>query len=57
MKNSSHLLRVAVAALCVQVLMGCAVVAVADAAVTVLATGVKAGAKVAGAVVNAVVPD
>jgi hypothetical protein len=57
MKNSSHLLRVAVVALCVQILMGCAVVAVADAAVTVLATGVKAGAKVAGAVVNAVVPD
>jgi uncharacterized protein YceK len=57
MKNSSHLLRIAAVALCVQALSGCAVIAVADAAVTVVATGVKAGAKVAGAVVNAVVPD
>lgn len=47
----------AAVALCVQALSGCAVIAVADAAVTVVATGVKAGAKVAGAMVNAVVPD
>ena len=32
----------------VQLLSGCAVVAVADAAVTVVATGVKVGAKVVG---------
>ncbi|MBP7414070.1 MAG: hypothetical protein PHX69_15235 [Simplicispira sp.] len=36
---------------------GCAVVAVADAAVTVVATGVKVGAKAVGAVVDVVVPD
>jgi hypothetical protein len=36
---------------------GCAVVAVADAAVTVLATGVKVTAKAAGSVVDAVTPD
>jgi uncharacterized protein YceK len=57
MKNSSLLRRAAALALCVQLLTGCAVIAVADAAVTVVATGVKAGAKVAGAVVDAVVPD
>lgn len=38
-------------------LSGCAVVAVADAAVTVVATGVKVGAKVVGAAVDAVIPD
>jgi P pilus assembly chaperone PapD len=38
-------------------LSGCAVVAVADAAVTVVATGVKVTAKAAGAVVDAVIPD
>lgn len=36
---------------------GCAVVAVADAAVTVAATVVKTGVKVTGAVVGAVIPD
>ncbi len=36
---------------------GCAVVAVADAAVTVVATGVKVGAKAVGAVADAVIPD
>jgi hypothetical protein len=36
---------------------GCAVIAVADAAVTVAATVVKTGAKVAGAAVDAVLPD
>lgn len=36
---------------------GCAVIAVADAAVTVVATTVKVGAKVVGAGVDAVIPD
>ena len=43
--------------LCVGLLPGCAVVAVADAAVTVVATGVKVGAKAVGAAVDAVIPD
>ena len=38
-------------------LSGCAVVAVADAAVSVVATGVKVGAKAVGAVADAVIPD
>lgn len=38
-------------------LQGCAVVAVADAAVTVAATGVKIAAKTVGAVADAVIPD
>jgi len=38
-------------------LPGCAVVAVADAAVTVVATGVKVAAKTVGAVADAVTPD
>jgi hypothetical protein len=38
-------------------LSGCAVVAVADAAVTVVATGVKVTAKTVGAVADAVIPD
>lgn len=38
-------------------LSGCAVVAVADAAVTVVATGVKITAKTVGAVADAVIPD
>lgn len=37
-------------------LQACAVVAVADAAVTVVATGVKVTAKAAGAVADAVIP-
>jgi len=36
---------------------GCAVVAVADAAVTVVATGVKVTAKAVGAAADAVIPD
>ncbi len=36
---------------------GCAVIAVADAAVSVTATVVKTGVNVAGAAVNAVLPD
>ena len=38
-------------------LTGCAVVAVADAAVTVVATGVKVTAKTVGAAVDLVIPD
>jgi len=38
-------------------LSGCAVVAVADAAVTVVAVGVKVTAKTVGAVADAVIPD
>jgi uncharacterized protein YceK len=38
-------------------LSGCAVVAVADAAVTVVATGVKVTTKAVGAVADAVIPD
>jgi hypothetical protein len=37
-------------------LQACAVVAVADAAVTVVATGVKVTAKAVGAVAEAVIP-
>ena len=36
---------------------GCAVVAVADAVVTVTATVVKTGVKATGAVIGAVIPD
>ena len=52
-----HATRWLVLALCVFGTTGCAVVAVADAAVTVVATGVKVGAKAVGAVVDVVVPD
>ena len=45
------------AAVTAAMLGGCAVVAVADAAVTVVATTVKVGAKVVGAGVDAVIPD
>jgi hypothetical protein len=45
------------AVFCVLMCSGCAVVAVADAAVTVAATVVKTGVKVTGAVVGAVIPD
>jgi len=41
----------------VTLLSSCAVVAVADAAITVGATVVKVGAKAVGAVVDAVTPD
>ena len=37
-------------------LQACAIVAVADAAVTVVATGVKVTAKAVGAVADAVIP-
>jgi len=38
-------------------LQACAVIAVSDAAGTVVATGVKVTAKAVGAVANAVIPD
>ena len=46
-----------VSILLLSTLSGCAVVAVADAAVTVVATGVKVAAKTVGAVADAVIPD
>ncbi|AYH42950.1 hypothetical protein CDA09_06050 [Azoarcus sp. DN11] len=48
---------VLLAAAMMVMLNGCAVFAVADAAVTVVATTVKVGAKVVGAGVDAVIPD
>jgi len=53
MKSMSLLIFVAL----VSLTGGCAVFAVADAAVTVAATTVKVGAKVVGAGVDAVIPD
>lgn len=50
-------LRLAVLASIVTSLQACAVVAVADAAVTVVATGVKLTAKAVGVVADAVIPD
>ncbi|MBK5206936.1 MAG: hypothetical protein JJD98_16505 [Polaromonas sp.] len=47
----------AMVALAVLMCSGCAVVAVADAAVTVAATVIKTGVQVTGAVVGAVIPD
>lgn len=47
----------AMVALAVLMCSGCAVVAVADAALTVAATVVKTGVQVTGAVVGAVIPD
>lgn len=44
-------------ALFVASVSGCAVVAVADAAVTVVATGVKVTAKAVGAAADVVIPD
>ena len=49
--------RVAVVACIALSLQACAVIAVADAAVTVVATGVKVTAKAVGAVASAVIPD
>jgi hypothetical protein len=46
-----------VAVLGVLLCSGCAVVAVADAVVTVAATVVKTGVQVTGAVIGAVIPD
>ncbi len=41
----------------VLMLQACAVVAIADAAVTVVATGVKVTAKVVGAAADVLIPD
>ena len=49
-------LRFAVGAIASLFLQACAVIAVADAAVTVVATGVKVTAKAVGAVASAVIP-
>jgi hypothetical protein len=53
LKASLRFVAVICAALTLQ---ACAVVAVADAAVTVVATGVKVTAKAVGAVADAVIP-
>ncbi|GAA4410971.1 NF038104 family lipoprotein [Quisquiliibacterium transsilvanicum] len=50
-------LRLALLALIAAGVSGCAVVAVADAAITVVAVGVKVTAKAVGAVADAVIPD
>ncbi|TXI29051.1 MAG: hypothetical protein E6Q60_05205 [Nitrosomonas oligotropha] len=50
-------LRLLIASLFLFHLTGCAVVAVADAAVTAAATAVKVTVKAAGAVADAVIPD
>jgi hypothetical protein len=49
-------MKLLIVALCL-CLQGCAVVAVADAGVTVVATGVKITAKAVGAVADAVIPS
>jgi len=51
-----HHLRTLLLLTLVSGLSGCAVVTVADAAVSVVATGVKTTAKVVGAAVDAVIP-
>jgi hypothetical protein len=52
-----HFMRLALVSSTVLALQGCAVLAVADAAVTVVATGVKITAKTVGAVADAVIPS
>jgi hypothetical protein len=49
-------MRLAAVSCVVLSLQACAVIAVADAAVTVVATGVKVTAKAVGAVASAVIP-
>lgn len=51
------LLRVIALCIATASLSGCAVITVADAAVSVVATGVKVTAKAVGAVADAVIPD
>lgn len=48
--------RCTLAVCCILSLQACAVVAVADAAVTVVATGVKVTAKAVGAVADVIIP-
>lgn len=58
MKNlTMRLSRWLLPALLIAIVSGCAVVAVADAAVTVVATGVKVTAKAVGAAADVVIPD
>ena len=49
--------RVLATGLLLLMVSGCAIIAVADAAVSVTATVVKTGVKVAGAAIDAVIPD
>jgi hypothetical protein len=55
--NGLRMLRAAWVVMLVVSLSGCAVIAVADAAVTTVATGVKLTVKAVGAVADAVIPD
>jgi hypothetical protein len=57
MKQVFRLAARALVLLVVVMSSGCAVIAVADAAVSVAATVVKTTVKVAGAAVDAVIPD
>lgn len=57
MKRAMDVLSKALAVTALLLCSGCAVVAVADAAVTVAATVVKTGVKATGAVIDAVIPD
>jgi hypothetical protein len=54
--TSRTAIRLVVGISLVLILEACAVIAVADAAVTVVATGVKVTAKAVGAVADAVIP-
>lgn len=57
MKRAMDVLSKAGAVTALLLCSGCAVVAVADAAVSVAATVVKTGVKATGAVIDAVIPD
>ena len=57
MKRAVNVIAKALTLVAVLLCSGCAVVAVADAAVTVVATVVKTGVKATGAVLDAVIPD
>ena len=57
MKQVRDGVMMAVVAVVVLMCGGCAVIAVADAAVTVAATVVKTGVKVTGAAIGAVISD
>lgn len=57
MKRAMDVLSKALAVTALLLCSGCAVVAVADAAVSVTATVVKTGVKATGAVIDAVIPD
>ncbi len=57
MKRAMDLLSKAGAVTALLLCSGCAVVAVADAAVSVAATVVKTGVKATGAVIDAVIPE